>query len=193
MSVDPDIATTDQPYLFTNDDPLNAEDPLGLCHGFLGCIESAAKTVGHALSAGRSDLDKAFCGQSSCLGGGFSIQGGLAPGSSAAEARAELEAIGIRVPKNYDARPANKGDGWVFQEPGAKGDANEFRAMDDTADARYPDGYAKITDADGDYTTMDGAKLGSAGVGQPEVHFPLKPSIEIGGAGDGGGDDFIDP
>jgi hypothetical protein len=29
MSIDPDVATTDQPYVFTNDDPLNAEDPLG--------------------------------------------------------------------------------------------------------------------------------------------------------------------
>jgi hypothetical protein len=27
LSVDPDVATTEQPYAFTNDDPLNAEDP----------------------------------------------------------------------------------------------------------------------------------------------------------------------
>lgn len=30
MSLDPDIAETNQPYVFTNDDPLNAEDPMGL-------------------------------------------------------------------------------------------------------------------------------------------------------------------
>jgi hypothetical protein len=30
LSIDPDVATTDQPYVFTNDDPLNASDPLGL-------------------------------------------------------------------------------------------------------------------------------------------------------------------
>ena len=30
LSIDPDVATTDQPYVFTDDDPLNAEDPLGL-------------------------------------------------------------------------------------------------------------------------------------------------------------------
>jgi hypothetical protein len=30
MSIDPDVADTDQPYVFTNDNPLNAEDPLGL-------------------------------------------------------------------------------------------------------------------------------------------------------------------
>jgi hypothetical protein len=29
LSVDPDVATTEQTYVFTNDDPLNASDPLG--------------------------------------------------------------------------------------------------------------------------------------------------------------------
>jgi RHS repeat-associated protein len=30
LSIDPDVAITDQPYAFTNDNPLNATDPLGL-------------------------------------------------------------------------------------------------------------------------------------------------------------------
>jgi hypothetical protein len=30
LSIDADVAMTGQPYVFTNDDPLNAEDPLGL-------------------------------------------------------------------------------------------------------------------------------------------------------------------
>lgn len=30
LTVDPDVATTDQPYIFVGDDPLNGEDPLGL-------------------------------------------------------------------------------------------------------------------------------------------------------------------
>ena len=30
LSIDPDVETTNQPYVFTNDNPLNAEDPLGL-------------------------------------------------------------------------------------------------------------------------------------------------------------------
>jgi hypothetical protein len=33
LSVDPDVATTDQPYAFTDDDPLNAEDPDGSIPG----------------------------------------------------------------------------------------------------------------------------------------------------------------
>jgi len=36
------VATTDQPYVFTNDDPLNAEDPLGLCIDTGGACETAA-------------------------------------------------------------------------------------------------------------------------------------------------------
>lgn len=30
LSIDPAVTSTNQPYVFTNDDPLNAEDPLGL-------------------------------------------------------------------------------------------------------------------------------------------------------------------
>ncbi len=30
ISVDPDVQETDQPYVFVNDNPLNATDPLGL-------------------------------------------------------------------------------------------------------------------------------------------------------------------
>jgi hypothetical protein len=38
LSIDPDVATTDQPYVFTNDDPLNAEDPMGQMCFSLHCI-----------------------------------------------------------------------------------------------------------------------------------------------------------
>jgi RHS repeat-associated protein len=43
LSIDPDVATTDQPYVFTNDDPLNAEDPLGLLC-LWGCITHGIAT-----------------------------------------------------------------------------------------------------------------------------------------------------
>jgi RHS repeat-associated protein len=34
LAIDPEVARTDEPYVFVNDDPLNAEDPLGLnCDG----------------------------------------------------------------------------------------------------------------------------------------------------------------
>jgi RHS repeat-associated protein len=61
ISIDPDVAATGQPYLFTGDDPLNATDPLGLikkktslkiriaCLGFacVGVGVSIAPPVGH--------------------------------------------------------------------------------------------------------------------------------------------------
>jgi hypothetical protein len=43
MSIDPEVATTDQPYVFTNDDPLNAGDPLGLGGGGTCDNTNAAK------------------------------------------------------------------------------------------------------------------------------------------------------
>ena len=50
LSVDPDVQTTGQPYVFVNDNPLNAEDPLGLCT-FTQCL----KDIGHdAAKIGRA-------------------------------------------------------------------------------------------------------------------------------------------
>ena len=53
MSIDADVAMTGQPYVFTNDDPLNAEDPLGL----------AGVPV---------FLQKQLCGKKGCSGGDLS-------------------------------------------------------------------------------------------------------------------------
>jgi hypothetical protein len=54
LSIDPDVATTDQPYVFTNDDPLNAEDPLGLFCWSWKCLGNDvlvnAKAAGSALA-----------------------------------------------------------------------------------------------------------------------------------------------
>jgi hypothetical protein len=38
LTIDPDVADTDQPYVFTNDDPLNAEDPPGEDPALLGTV-----------------------------------------------------------------------------------------------------------------------------------------------------------
>jgi len=43
LSIDPEVAITDEPYVFTNDDPLNAEDPLGLLC-LWGCITHGIAT-----------------------------------------------------------------------------------------------------------------------------------------------------
>jgi len=41
LSIDPNVATTDQPYVFTNDNPLNATDPLGLKGWY--CIDGVSQ------------------------------------------------------------------------------------------------------------------------------------------------------
>jgi RHS repeat-associated protein len=46
LSVDPDVQTTDQPYAFVNDDPLNATDPLGLYHYTYREVLGSVKSVG---------------------------------------------------------------------------------------------------------------------------------------------------
>jgi RHS repeat-associated protein len=45
LSIDPDVAKTDQPYVFTNDDPLNSTDPFGLCVFCVSTLKKIAKVV----------------------------------------------------------------------------------------------------------------------------------------------------
>jgi RHS repeat-associated protein len=63
LSIDPDVATTDQPYVFTNDNPLNEEDPLGLC--FLFCW----RTVAHGFDVARHGI----AANSGLIGIGFGL------------------------------------------------------------------------------------------------------------------------
>jgi hypothetical protein len=47
LSIDPDVMETGQPYVFTNDDPLNGQDPLGLCWPSWACgVEDAIGAAG---------------------------------------------------------------------------------------------------------------------------------------------------
>ncbi len=53
LSIDPALMVTDQPYMFTNDDPLNATDPLGLA---LNKIERLLRTNGERNDSERFPL-----------------------------------------------------------------------------------------------------------------------------------------
>jgi hypothetical protein len=59
-------------------------------------------------------------------------------------------------------------EGIVFQEPGAAGNANSVRIMEPTA--RYPNGYARVYNAEGQPVDS----LGSPGnpLGRAATHFP---------------------
>jgi hypothetical protein len=46
--MDPDVAQTDEPYIFSNDDPLNAEDPLGMAAAAL--MDSGAISTKEAVN-----------------------------------------------------------------------------------------------------------------------------------------------
>ena len=76
MSIDPLVGETDQPYVFTNDNPLNTEDPLGLGGGGT-CDNTNVKKQNACIAAYRNEqkaLDKA------CPSGYYDARGNCDPG-----------------------------------------------------------------------------------------------------------------
>ena len=59
LSVDPDVQTTDQPYVYTGDDPLNRTDPLGLGPQADSALLSALKELLVRESALKKDATQA--------------------------------------------------------------------------------------------------------------------------------------
>jgi hypothetical protein len=98
----------------------------------------------------------------------------LKPGSSAAEARAELARSGVKVPSDYGATPSDHGNGYVFRPPDSTNDDSAIRVMDSSANPTlYPNGYYRVYNNEGVPVDGNGVSLGNAGVGQPETHFGL--------------------
>lgn len=62
LSVDPDVQTTDQPYVYTGDDPLNRTDPLGLGPQADSALLSALKELLVRESALKKDATQANMG-----------------------------------------------------------------------------------------------------------------------------------
>jgi uncharacterized protein RhaS with RHS repeats len=73
LSVDPDVAQTDQPYAYTGDDPVNGVDPLGLCSvpGEGQLYSGPCATTGAEAIAAEQKI------QAASQGGGFSFSAGL--------------------------------------------------------------------------------------------------------------------
>ena len=101
LSIDQDVATTDQPYVFTNDDPLNAEDPLGNCGGPLGWVCSSWDHVRHGIAstadwAAQHPLDTIIIvtAVGSIIVTGGADAGVVAVGLSAAEEESALSTAG---------------------------------------------------------------------------------------------------
>jgi RHS repeat-associated protein len=69
LSVDPKVSQTDQPYVFTNDSPLNATDPLGLFRAGIGgqlCGGGAHPTCNTGNTPGPTTVRQSSCGDGGC-------------------------------------------------------------------------------------------------------------------------------
>jgi RHS repeat-associated protein len=64
LTVDPDLATTDQPYSYTSDDPVNGGDPSGLCAWWdIGCeAEAVGSAAASTISGAASYASSAVSG-----------------------------------------------------------------------------------------------------------------------------------
>jgi RHS repeat-associated protein len=101
LTRDPLQALTKQPYAYVDDDPLNATDPLGLCHGFWGCtfhyVGEGAEYTGIGLAGAAAVVSVVatdgadaplLAGGAADLFGGTEAAGSLASGLSAASTAA---------------------------------------------------------------------------------------------------------
>jgi len=60
----------------------------------------------------------------------------------------------VEVPVGWLARPADNGNGTVYQRPGAQGNSDSIRVMDPTT--TYPDGYVVLYNRHGQPVKEDG-------------------------------------
>lgn len=72
------------------------------------------------------------------------------------------------VGKNWDGRVSNNGNGRVWQRPGAQGNADSVRIQDPTS--KYPDGYVRFYNKDGQPIDLEGKPTGP-----DKTHIPVNP------------------
>ncbi|MEU4564356.1 putative T7SS-secreted protein [Actinoplanes sp. NPDC023936] len=72
------------------------------------------------------------------------------------------------VKPGWSSRPADNGQGTVYQKPGSAGNADMVRVMEPTP--RYPDGYVRFYNQHGQPVGLDG-KPGP----NPATHIPIRP------------------
>jgi hypothetical protein len=148
---------------------VNSADSTGLgALSILRAIWNGPSTVLHAvIKYGQEQF-----GTNSANGPCPSFIGGLAPGSSAEQAIAELAKIGIKVPDDYVAWPTRNGNGWNFSPADDVGtEKNLIRAMDSSNNPElYPYGDANVYDAAGNPVNAQGLTPTS----RADWHQPFK-------------------
>lgn len=90
------------------------------------------------------------------------IEGGTAPNTEAAPPRP------AHVPEDWVPRRADNGKGWVWQKPGAERNENMFRDAEPTD--RYPNGYVRFYNKDGQPVDLNGKPGDKA-----STHIPKNP------------------
>ena len=105
LSIDSDVQQTDQPYVFTNDDPLNSTDPLGLWSwNPISDIKQAGKDVGHFVATHKV-ADGIVLGVLSVATGGVALE--VVALGEAGFAAAALGATGVVTGFGASALDAN--------------------------------------------------------------------------------------
>jgi RHS repeat-associated protein len=175
LSIDPNVASTQMPFDYVGDDPVNGVDPSGaleipLVHW---CIGSCTHQPGPLMCPVRVGPDTPYFASSLSVpcGSGPLAVGTLAPGASAAQARAAAESSGWPIPQDYVAERADNNKGWIFRAPGTKGNANIIRVEE--PDSKNPTGAVRIYNPGGQPLTAEG-KPGS----NEDTHLPLNPDDE---------------
>lgn len=160
LTRDPVAALTRSAYGYVANNPLNGTDPSGLfripgtpwCIGTCRHHKPKPRTFTCAPSSSRSPYLASYSpGEINCSSGPLA-SGGLAPGSSAADARNAAENGGYQIPDNHVGEPARNGKGWVFRAPGSSGDANIIRVGE--PNSRNPTGYVRCRASGMPYTPL---------------------------------------
>jgi RHS repeat-associated protein len=172
LTRDPLEAETGAPYSYAGSDPLDASDPSGLdwCVGSvcLGFHPSDAirpiVNIGRGASFGLSDkIANWISPGASCtvdqnagyqaLGSAATLVATFGFGGAAGEGAGGASDGVPGLKPGWQGRAADNGKGWVWQEPGAPGNANSMRVMDPTPD--YPNGYVRYNNGEGNGQPID--------------------------------------
>ena len=192
LSIDPDFAMTDQPYVFANDNPLNDTDPLGNLACGVGPATGTCDKVIPGIVSVTIDLSP------TANGGVVSAASGQVPTSAVVSVtyRDAFGAVGVtRYVYHYTSASRAKSieeDGWINVNPQTGKtwvSPDEFNSADDAQNnlslPSTPGGYFKIPIEDvpgvSEFTTVDPVYPWEGGGLEGTTSDPIPIDPEDGG------------
>ena len=103
ISIDPAVAQTNQPYVYVNDNPLNATDPLGQCGGWFGFVCSGFDASRHfvAVNSGAVGIGFGLVALTLATGGaGAFVEAGIFTAEQVGVAAIGSGAVGTYLDSN---------------------------------------------------------------------------------------------